>query len=137
MLIVAPISISYASVRVFSRGVFGAVLSGPSPVPSFFKVCHLGAWWFRGIPGGLLFFARYPLGHILIVRCSIPFPVLGGGERERKLLSIIMLSCNPNDRLDHILIDSFHLWIITVTVGQMLTCGLDGFADLVYVGLGV
>ena len=131
----------------------------PSPMPRWeffpvgFRCCPLRSFpcalvlqglppWgvvFRGIPGGLLFFAHYPLGQILIVRCSIPFPVLGGGERERerKLLSIIMLSCNPNDRLDHILIDSFHLWIITVTVGRMLTCGLDGLADLVYVGLGV
>ena len=90
MLMVAPISISYASVRVFSRGVFGAVLSGPSPVPSFFKVCHLGAWWFRGIPGGLLFFARYPLGQILIVSCRIPFPVLGGG-RERENYYLLLL----------------------------------------------
>ena len=86
MLMVAPISISYASVRVFFPWGFGAVLSGPSPAPSFFKVCHLGAWWFMGIPGGLLFFARSPLGHILIVSCRIPFPVLGGGGGERKTI---------------------------------------------------
>ena len=90
---------------------FGAVLSGPLPALSFFKVCHLGAWWFRGIPGGLLSFARYPLGHILIVSCRIPFPVLGGGGggREKELLSIIIMhSCNPNDRLDLLLYS--HCW---------------------------
>ena len=100
MLMVAPISISYASVRVFSHGVFGAVLSGPFPALSFFKVCHLGAWWFRGIPGGLL-----SLPVVLWVTFSLsavasPSPVLGGG-REKELLSIIIThSCNPNDRLD-------------------------------------
>ena len=88
MLMAAPISISYASVRVFSHGVFGAVLSGPFPALSFFKVCHLGAWWFRGIPEGFLSFARYPLGHTLIVSCRIPFPVLGGGGGEKELLAI-------------------------------------------------
>ena len=88
---------------VFPWGFFGAVLSGPFPVLSFLKVCHLGAWWFKEIPGGLLSFARYPLGHILIVSCRIPFSCFlgGGGERENILLSIIIMhSCNPNDRFD-------------------------------------
>ena len=81
-----PISFPYASVRVFSHGVFfGAVLSGPFPVLSFLKVCHLGAWWFRGIPVGFLS-CPLPLGHILIVSCRIPFSCFfwGGGGRERE-----------------------------------------------------
>ena len=131
-------------------------LPSPSPMPRWeffpvgFRCCPLRSFpcalVLQGLPpwgvvvqgnsGGITVFARYPLGHILIVSCRIPFPVLGGGGRERKLLSIIIMhSCNPNDRLDHILINSFHLWIITVTVGRMLTCGLDGFADLVMLAL--
>ena len=104
-----PISFPYASVRMFSHGFFGAVLSGPFPVLSFLKVCHLGAWWFRGIPGGLL-----SLPVILWVTFSLsavasPSPVLGGGGRENILLAfIIMHSCNPNDRFD--LWISSHCW---------------------------
>ena len=103
MLMVAPIYISYASVRVFSHGVF-SVLSSPvlslrSRSSRFATLGRGGSGGFRGIT----FFARYPLGHILIVSCRIPFSCVfggGGGERENKLLSIIIMhSCNPNDRV--------------------------------------
>ena len=130
---VAPISISFCLGESFSRGV--SVLSSPVvPLcPSSSRLATLG----RGGSGEFRWdYCFCPLGQCLIVRCRIPFPVLGGGG-ERELLSIIMCSCNPNDSLDHYLIDSFHLCIIAVTVGRMLPCGLDGFADLVYVGLGI
>ena len=85
-------------------------LPSPSPMPRWeffpvgFRCCPLRsfpyalvlqglppwAWWFRGIPGGIISFARYPLGHILIVSCRIPFPVLGGGgERENYYLLLL------------------------------------------------
>ena len=55
----------------------------------------------QGNSGGITFFARYPLGHFLIVSCRIPFSCFGGGGGENILLSfIIMHSCNPNDRFD-------------------------------------
>ena len=103
MLMVAPISISYASVRVFSRGV--SVLSSPVlPLrPRSSRFATLGRGGLGEFRGDYLFFffARSPLGHILIVSCRIPFPVLGGGGEREKLLSIIIMhSCNPNDRLD-------------------------------------
>ena len=102
MLMVAPISISYASVRVFSRGV--SVLSSPVlPLrPRSSRFATLGRGGSGEFRGDFFLFARYPLGHILIVSCRIPFPVLGGGGGgERELLSIIIMhSCNPNDRLD-------------------------------------
>ena len=86
---------------VFPWGFFGAVLSGPFPALSFLKVCHLGAWWFRGIPVGFLS-CPLSLGHILIVSCRIPFSCVWGGGREREytITIIIMHSCNPNDRFD-------------------------------------
>ena len=100
MLMVAPIS--YASVRVFSRGV--SVLSSlVLPLcPRSSRFATLGRGGSGEFRGDYFLFARYPLGHILIVSCRIPFPVLGGGGGgERELLSIIIMhSCNPNDRLD-------------------------------------
>ena len=131
-------------------------LPSPSPMPRWeffpvgFRCCPLRSFpcalvlqglppWgvvVRGNSGGITVFCPLSIGSNSHCTLSHPLSCVGGGG-ERKLLSIIMHSCNPNDRLDHILIDSFHLWIITVTVGRMLTCGLDGFADLVYVGLGV
>ena len=108
-------------------------LPSPSPMPrwEFFPVgfwcCPLRSFpcalVLQGLPpwgvvvqgdfwGDYFLFARYPLGQILIVSCRIPFPVLGGGGgRERKLLSIIIMhSCNPNDRLD--------LWILQSLLGE-------------------
>ena len=86
MLMVAPISISYASVRVFSRGV--SVLSSPVlPLcPRSSRFATLGRGGSREFRGDYFLFARCPLGHILIVSCRIPFPVLGGGERERTFI---------------------------------------------------
>ena len=86
---------------VFPWGFFGAVLSGPFPALSFLKVCHLGAWWFRGIPVGFLSLPVILGSHS---HCQLLHPLLlclGGGERENILLSIIIMhSCNPNDRFD-------------------------------------
>ena len=91
----------YLGESVFPWGFFGAVLSGPFPVLSFLKVCHLGAWWFRGIPVGFLL-ARCPWVTFSLSAVASPSPVFGGGgERENILLSIIIMhSCNPNDRFD-------------------------------------
>ena len=109
MLMVAPISISYASVRVFSRGVL--VLSSPvlplCPHSRFATLGRGGSGEFRGdycfLP--VIRWVKFSLSAV-----ASPFLCWGGGGRERKLLSIIIMhSCNPNDRLDHILINSFHL----------------------------
>ena len=90
MLMVAPISISYASVRVFSRGV--SVLSSPVlPLrPRSSRFATLGRGGSGEFRGDYFLFARYPLGQILIVSCRIPFPVLGGGgERENYFLLLL------------------------------------------------
>ena len=47
-----PISFPYTSVSLFSQGVFRWCPLRSFPVLSFLKVCHLGAWWFRGFPRG-------------------------------------------------------------------------------------
>ena len=105
-------------------GFFGAVLSGPFPVLSFLKVCHLGAWWFRGIPVGFLS-CPLPLGHILIVSCRIPFSCFwGGGERERIYYYQYLLCTAVTLTIDLI-------YEFPVTVGRIFTCVLDGFSDLI------
>ena len=82
MLMVAPISISYASVRVFSHGVFGAVLSGPFPALSFLKVCHLGGMVVQGITSlPVILWVTFSLSAV-----ASPSPVLGGGGREKELI---------------------------------------------------
>ena len=91
MLMVAPISISYASVRIFSREV--SVLSSPVlPLrPRSSRFATLGRGGSGEFRGDYFLFARYPLGHILIVRCCIPFPVLGGGGGERENYYLLLL----------------------------------------------
>ena len=113
---------------VFPWVFFGAVLSGPFPVLSFLKVCHLGAWWFRGIPGGLL-----SLPVILWVTFSLsavasPSPVFWGGG-ERTYYYHLLLCTAVTLTIDLI-------YEFPVTVGRKFTCVLDGFSDLNYVGLG-
>ena len=86
MLMVAPVSISYDSVRVFSRGV--SVLSSPVlPLrPRSSRFATLGRGGSGEFLGDYFFFARSPLGHILIVSCRIPFPVLGGGGERKTII---------------------------------------------------
>ena len=99
MLMVAPISISYASVRVFSHGV--SVLSSPvlslhSRSSRFATLGRGGSGEFRGD------YFLCPLSFGSHSHCQLLHPLLlcwRGGEKE--LLSIIIMhSCNPNDRLD-------------------------------------
>ena len=101
MLMVAPISFSYASVRVFSRGV--SVLSSPvlplRPRSSrFATLLRGGSGEFRGD-----YFLLPVLRWVTFSLSAVASPFLcwgGGGEREKLLSIIIMHSCNPNDRLD-------------------------------------
>ena len=82
MLMVAPISISYASVRVFPMGFLvlsSPVLSLHSRSSRFATLGRGGSGEFRGI----LFLARCPLGHILIVSCCVPFSCVGGGGEKK------------------------------------------------------
>ena len=76
----------------------------------------------QGNSGGIPFFARCPLGHILIVSCCVPFSCVGGGG-EKKNYYLLLLCTAVTLTID---------WIynFTVTVGRMLTCVLDGFTDL-------
>ena len=105
-----PISFPYTSVSLFSHGVFRCC-----PLRSFpcaLVPQGLPPWGVvvQGISGRFTLFARYPLGHFLIVTLSHPLLLfLGGGGRKNILLTfIIMHSCNPNDRID--LWISSHCW---------------------------
>ena len=112
---------------LFSQGVFGGILSGPSLCSHSSRLATLG----RGGSGdfrGVLPLCPLSLGSLSHCRAvASPSPVfLGGGERKTLLyLFIIMHSCNPNDRIG-----------LKVTVGRHFTGVLDGFSDLIYVGLG-
>ena len=91
MLMVAPISISYASVRVFSHGV--SVLSSPVlPLcPRSSRFATLGVWWFRGIPGGLLFLPVIRWVTFSLSAVASPFLCWGGGGRERENYYLLLL----------------------------------------------
>ena len=79
----------------------------------------------QGNSGGITFLARYPLGHILIVSCRIPFScVWGGGERERIYYYQLLLCTAVTLTIDLI-------YDFPVTVGRMFTCVLDGCSDLI------
>ena len=124
-----PISFPYTSVSLFSQGVFGAILSGPSLCSHSSRFATLG----RGGSGdfrGVLSLCPLSLGSLSHCRAvASPSPVFwGGGGRKNLLLSIIIMhSCNPNLTIE---------LVYKVTVGRQFTCVLDGFSDLIYVGLG-
>ena len=84
----------------------------------------------QGNSGRFTFFARYPLGHFLIVRCRIPFSCFGGGGGGRENILLTLLLCTA------VTLTIDLIYEFPVTVGRKFTCVLDGFSDLNYVGLG-
>ena len=124
-----PISFPYTSVSLFSHGVFRCC-----PLRSFpcaLVPQGLPPWGVvvQGISGRFTLFARYPLGHFLIVTLSHPLPLFFlGGERKNILLTLLLCTAVT------LTIDL--IYEFPVTVGRKFTCVLDGFSDLNYVGLG-
>ena len=128
-----PISFPYASVRVFSHGVF-SVLSSPvlslcSRSSRFATLGRGGSRKFRG--------DYFLLPVILWVTFSLsavasPSPVWGGGGGGgRKNILYHLLLCTA------VTLTIALTYEFPVTVGRIFTCVLDGFSDLNYVGLGV
>ena len=88
-------------------------LPSPSPMPRWeffpmgFRCCPLRSFpctlVLQGLPpwgvvvqgnsGGITFFARCPLGHILIVSCRVPFSCVGGGGGGEKKNYYLLLLC--------------------------------------------
>ena len=124
-----PISFPYTSVSLFSHGVFRCC-----PLRSFpcaLVPQGLPPWGVvvQGISGRFTLFARYPLGHFLIVTLWHPLLLFwGGGGRENILLTLLLCTAVT------LTIDL--IYEFPVTVGRKFTCVLDGFSDLNYVGLG-
>ena len=98
LMVAAHLLPLYLGESVFPKG-FRCYPLRSFPVLSFLKVCHLGAWWFRGFPRGSLSLPVILWVPFSLLSCRIPFSCFGGGGRKNLLLTfIIMHSCNPNDR---------------------------------------
>ena len=121
-----PISFPYTSVSLFSQGVFGDVLSGPSLCSHSSRFATLG----RGGSGdfrGVLPLCPLSLGSLSHCRAvASPSPVFwGGGERPYYIHLLLCTAVTLTIEL-----------VYKVTVGRHFTGVLDGFSDLIYVGLG-